>query len=298
MAVQRVAAHLARRALDFGELVKFEHTVFALPFALLGAALAARMEGALWPSSRTAGWIVAAMVGARTAAMAFNRVVDARYDAANPRTAGRAIPQGLISQAAAVSLGSAAAALFVLASYNLNSMCFALSPIALAAVLGYSFAKRWTALSHLLLGLAIGIAPTGAWLAVAGRLHAASVLLSLAVAVWVAGFDVLYSLQDVSFDRSAGLRSIPARLGAHRALGTARLLHLSSVLLLLLVHEALRLGPVFLGGIGLAAAMLAYEHTLVRAEDLSRLNTAFFAVNGWLSVSLFCFALLDGVLTR
>ncbi|MCX6361818.1 MAG: putative 4-hydroxybenzoate polyprenyltransferase [Armatimonadetes bacterium] len=287
-----------RRIGDYGELVKFEHTVFALPFAAMGAALATRYRGMVWPSLRSTLWVLVAMVCARTAAMAFNRLVDADIDARNPRTAMRAIPAGVITRKSATALTLFTCAGLVVSAGMLGPLCLALSPVALAAVLSYSLAKRFTSWSHLWLGAAIGIAPTGAWLALGGPWHAAPLMLSAAVALWVGGFDVLYSLQDEGFDRREGLNSAPVRLGPARAMALSSLMHLGAVVFLLGVYAVLHLGYLYLAGVAVSAALLGYEHSIVRPNDLSRLNMAFFAVNGWLSVTLCLLSVLDGVVRR
>lgn len=277
------------------EMIKFEHTVFALPFALMGAILAGDRIGHAhgWPPGRTLGWILVAMVGARTAAMAFNRIVDADYDAANPRTAGRALPAGLVKPWQAAALTAAGAALLVLAAASLNRLCLALSPLALAATLGYSFTKRITVWTHLILGASIGIAPVGAWLGVTGAFGGTPLLLWLAVALWIGGFDVLYALQDMEVDRKLGIRSLPARLGAARSLTLARVMHLGMLAVLGGLGIAAGLGLWYYAGLVVAALLLGYEHRIIAPDDLSRLNTAFFTLNGWLSVVLFLFLLVD-----
>lgn len=276
------------------EMIKFEHSVFALPFALTGALLAWRAQG--FPVEGLAarlGWIVVAMVAARSAAMAFNRVLDASIDARNPRTSSRHIPAGLLSRRFAWGFMSGASALFVLAAGMLNPLCLALSPVALAVVLFYSWTKRFTALSHLVLGLSLGIAPAAAWIAMTGALDVRIVWLTAAVMLWTAGFDIIYSCQDVDFDRSAGLHSLPARLGVARALGLARLFHVLMVVCLALLAWQMSLGYVAAAGIAAAAALLVYEHRLVRADDLSRVDAAFFTMNGWVSVLFFVFWAVD-----
>lgn len=280
------------------EMIKFEHTLFALPFALASAILAARsahLEHSL-PTLRISGWIVAAMVGARSAAMAFNRIVDARFDAANPRTAQRAIPAGLLTIRQVALFTLCAIALFEYAAYQLNPLCFALSPVALAAILGYSYTKRFTALSHLVLGFAIGISPIGAWMAVTGRLDLVPMLLGAAVMLWIGGFDIIYALQDVEVDRQLGLHSLPKALGKARALWVSRAMHLLMLLLLAAVGWLAGLGPLYYIGLLLIAGLIAYEQSLVKPDDLSRVNLAFFTLNGWISVSLFAFVVLDQVL--
>ncbi len=276
------------------EMIKFEHTIFALPFAFLGMLLAA--EG--WPSWRTVGWIVVAMVGARSAAMGFNRLADRRIDAANPRTADRALPAGQVGAGFVAAFVVASGLLLVLAAWRLNPLALRLSPVALLILLGYSYTKRFTGFSHLILGLALSGAPLGAWIAVRGDVTAAPLALAGAVLLWVAGFDVLYALQDLEHDRRVGLHSVPARFGAVGALWISGALHLGMLVLLVLVP---RIYPAGLGGaywIGVlgCAALLAYQHWIVRPSDLSRLNAAFFRANGLLAVWLFGATAVDVLL--
>ncbi|HKF55426.1 MAG TPA: UbiA-like polyprenyltransferase [Blastocatellia bacterium] len=271
------------------EMIKIEHTLFALPFALLGATLAARELGPR-PASFWAGkllWITLAMVGARSAAMAFNRLVDRSFDAANPRTAGRALPAGLVDGRFVLTFTGVSAALFVVAAWRLNSLALILSPVALASVLLYSYTKRFTAASHLVLGWCLGIAPAGAWIAVQGKLGAVPVLLSLCVMLWTAGFDILYACQDYDFDRQSGLRSIPQSLGVANALIVARLLHCLMFASLIGFFYAAHLGWIGLTGVAATGVLLVYQHSLVKPGDLSRLNAAFFTTNAFVSVILF-----------
>jgi 4-hydroxybenzoate polyprenyltransferase len=270
------------------EMIKIEHTLFALPFAFLGALLAARGFTATGlPTLWQALWITVAMVGARSAAMAFNRIVDRDYDAANPRTRARAIPAGLLPVSFVWAFTLAAAALFFAASAALNRLTLLLSPVALASVLLYSYTKRFTSLSHVVLGWCLSIAPTGAWVAVRGSLQSfVPLLLSLVVLLWTAGFDVLYACQDCDFDRAAGLRSIPARLGVARALWVSRLLHAGAFAALVGLYFLTGLGWPALAGVLATGALLLYQHSLVRADDLSRLNAAFFTANAFVSVIL------------
>ena len=276
------------------EMIKFEHSVFALPFALTGALLAIRGSGLsqreIWSKL---GWIVLAMVAARSAAMAFNRIADAAIDARNPRTRMRAIPAGLLSLSFTWAFVAVASGVFLLAASQLNALCLKLAPLALAIVFFYSYTKRLTSLSHLILGFALGIAPTAAWIAVRGRLDPPILLLTAAVMLWTAGFDIIYSCQDYEFDRAERLYSLPARLGIGPALWVARLLHAAMVGLLLWLSALLSLGPLSLAGIALVAGLLIYEHTLVKPHDLSRVNAAFFAVNGCVSVLFFLFWAAD-----
>jgi 4-hydroxybenzoate polyprenyltransferase len=270
------------------EMIKIEHTLFALPFAFLGAVLAARGFNATGlPTAWQALWITLAMVGARSAAMAFNRIADRHYDAANPRTATRAIPAGRLSVSFAWAFTLASAALFFVSAAMLNRLALILSPAALASVLLYSYTKRLTSLSHVVLGWCLCIAPTGAWVAVRGSVDSAvPLLLSLVVLLWTAGFDVLYACQDYEFDRRAGLRSIPARLGVESALWVSRLLHAGAFAALVGLYFLTHLGAFALAGVLATGALLVYQHSLVRADDLSRLNAAFFTTNAFVSVIL------------
>jgi 4-hydroxybenzoate polyprenyltransferase len=275
------------RALDrvraYGRMIRFSHSVFALPFAFTSAALAAREGGV---TARQVLWIVVAMVSARSAAMGFNRLVDHAIDARNPRTAGRELPRGIVTRAEAWTFVAVSAAGLVLAAAMLNPLCLMLSPLALAIGFGYSYTKRFTAASHLVLGLSLAVAPVGAWLAIRGRFEAPPLLLGLAVLLWVAGFDTLYACQDVEFDRGEGLRSLPASLGVERALVLARVMHVASVLLVLLLFRLVPLHPVYLAGVAGVAAILAWEHSLVRPGDLSQVMRAF-NLNGWVSLGYF-----------
>jgi 4-hydroxybenzoate polyprenyltransferase len=266
------------------EMIKFEHTLFALPFAFLGAVMAANGL----PTWGQLLWITLAMVGARSAAMTFNRIVDRDIDAANPRTANREIPSGKLSVGFAWAFLFASIGLFLVAAYSLNWLTFALSPVALLSVLGYSYAKRYTAFAHVLLGWALAISPTAAWIAVRGAIDSElPLLLSLFVLMWTSGFDVLYACQDYEFDKKAGLRSIPARFGIRQSLRIARLFHFQAyfVLLILLVFSGL--GWPAYAGVGIVGALLVYQHTLVRPNDLSRMNAAFFTTNAFVSIILF-----------
>src|SRR5436305_89234 len=265
------------------EMIKIEHTLFALPFAFLGAVLAARGIPSRWQIV----WIVIAMVGARSTAMAFNRIADREYDARNPRTKMRAIPAGVLSAAFVWGFTLISAAIFFLAAAMLNRLTLLLSPIALASVVLYSYTKRWTLLSHLILGWCLAIAPTGAWIAVRGAIDSPiPLLLSLVVMLWTAGFDVLYACQDYDFDRREGLYSIPARFGISGALWISRLLHAGAFAALVALYFLTNLGALAIIGIVATGALLIYQHTLVRADDLSRLNAAFFATNAFVSVIL------------
>lgn len=269
----------------YGRMIKFSHSVFALPFAFSGALLAAPPTG-ITPAQ--IGWIALAMVGARSAAMGFNRLVDRHFDEANPRTQNRELPQGAVSPQAVGLFVILSALALVLAAYQLNSLCFYLSPLILTVLLFYSLTKCFTWASHLVLGLSLGGAPLGAWIAVAGGFDLIPLLLCLAVLVWVAGFDIIYACQDRAFDVRAGLHSIPVRFGIARALYIARALHLLFAVLLVLVGRTAGLSLLYWLGVVVVAGLLVHEHRLVRADDLSRLNTAFMTVNS--AVSLIYFA--------
>jgi 4-hydroxybenzoate polyprenyltransferase len=271
------------RAVTYARMIKLSHSIFALPFAMAAAVLAA---GGL-PPLRQVTWILVAMVGARSAAMGFNRLADHELDARNPRTAGRELPAGLLSRGEVWAFVVLSAAALVVAAAMLNPLCLALSPLALAIALGYSYTKRFTAFSHGFLGLALSIAPVGAWLAVRGAFAWPPVVLGLAVLLWVAGFDTIYSCQDADHDRTVGLRSLPARWGIRAALVAARVFHAGAVVLLAALFALVPLHPLYLAGVAAVAGLLAYEHSLVRADDLSRVNAAFFTVNGWISVGYF-----------
>ncbi len=281
------------------EMIKFEHSVFALPFALTGAALAVRAEG-----FRTAGlagkifWIVVAMVCARSAAMAFNRLLDQRIDARNPRTRMRHIPAGLLSPRFAWGFVAATSAGFLLAAAQLNRLCLLLAPVALGVVFLYSLTKRFTSLSHLVLGFALGIAPAAAWIAIRGSLDPRILWLTAAVMFWTAGFDIIYACQDFEFDRGEGLYSIPRRLGVGNALWVSRLFHLAMLACLVALVREFELGWIAWAGIAAVAVLLAWEQSLVKAGDLSRVNAAFFTVNGYVSVLFFVFWCADIILFR
>lgn len=274
----------ARQAGRVLETIKFQHSVFALPFALTGALLAIR--GTSFQAAELAwklAWIAVAMVAARSAAMAFNRLVDASIDARNPRTAARALPAGELSKRFTAWFVVVSSALLVCAAWQLNSLCLQLSPLALALALGYSYTKRFTAFSHLVLGAVLGAAPAAAWIAIRGSFDPVILYLAAAVTLWTAGFDIIYSCQDFEFDRGAGLHSISAHLGVRNALLVSRAFHLGMVAFLVLAWRALELELLALAGVVAVAALLVYEHSLVRADDLSRVNAAFFTVNGWVS---------------
>jgi len=271
------------------EMIKFEHTVFALPFALLSAILAA--SG--WPEAPKLFWIVMAMVGARSSAMAFNRIVDRQIDAENPRTKMRALPAGELTASFAVLFTAASAALFVGAAWKLNPLCFKLSVPVLAIVFFYSYTKRFTSYSHLVLGFCLGMAPLGAWIAVRGDVRLTPVLLCSIVMLWTAGFDIIYACQDVEFDRRKHLFSLPKQLGVRTALNVSTAMHVFMLLLLVALFVLEKLGWVSLAGIVLVAVLLWYEHSLVRPEDLSKVNASFFTVNGCISVLLLLAVGLD-----
>jgi 4-hydroxybenzoate polyprenyltransferase len=273
------------------EMIKFEHSIFALPFALTGALLAGRYGTAVpgWPTWQQLCWIVVAMVGARSAAMTMNRIADVRYDRANPRTAGRALATGALSMSFAWAFTLGSAALLVVAAWQLNRLALELSPVALAVLFLYSYTKRFTSWSHVVLGFCLGISPAAAWIAVAGRLDARMLILCAAVTLWVGGFDVLYACQDVDFDREAGLFSVPKRFGIARALLIARTMHVAMIGLLAWLAASFMLPWPAWTGIAVVAALLAYEHSLVHANDLRRLNAAFFTVNGYISVLFLLF---------
>ncbi|MFT3744251.1 MAG: UbiA-like polyprenyltransferase [Pyrinomonadaceae bacterium] len=264
-------------------MIKFEHTLFALPFAFLGAILAANGLPTWWQLL----WVTVAMFGARSAAMTFNRIVDRDIDAKNPRTANRELPSGKLSVGFAWVFLYASIGIFLLASYSLNWLTFALSPVALIFVLGYSYAKRFTAFAHLILGIALAISPSAAWIAVRGTLtDEIPILLSVLVLMWTAGFDVLYACQDIEFDRKVGLRSIPARFGIKNSLWIARVFHFQAFIVLVLLYLVSGLGPLSLAGVIGVGALLVYQHTLVKPNDLSKMNAAFFTTNAFVSIIL------------
>lgn len=276
------------------EMIKFEHSIFALPFAMIGMMFGSKSAGGSgWPGGAVFGWIVVAMVACRSAAMAFNRIADRGIDAENPRTRMRAIPSGLLQLKQANLFFNCSCGLFFLACFMLNPLAFALSPIALATTLFYSVTKRFTPLCHLVLGLSLGIAPAAAWIATTGKLHSAILPIVGAVMFWTAGFDVIYSLQDAEFDREHGLRSMPETLGKAKALVASRTFHVLAVGLLALGGFMMQAGPLWYAGVGFAAALLLYEQSLVKPDDLSKVNMAFFTLNGFVSMGVFAFALAD-----
>jgi 4-hydroxybenzoate polyprenyltransferase len=271
------------------EMIKFEHSVFALPFALTGALLAARFTSHGWPTWKQLLWIVVAMVSARSAAMTINRIADLRYDKANPRTAQRALATGALSTGFAWLFTLAAIAVFLAAAWQLNPVAFKLAPVALSILFFYSFTKRFTSWSHLFLGFALGISPAAAWIAITGHLDLRMLILCAAVTLWVGGFDVLYACQDVDFDKNAGLFSVPKRFGIANALLIARVMHIGAVALLSWLALSFALPwPAWLGVI-VVAGLLAYEHSLVKPNDLSKLDAAFFTMNGYISISFLFF---------
>jgi 4-hydroxybenzoate polyprenyltransferase len=264
------------------EMIKFEHTLFALPFAFIGALLARKGIPTAWQ----AAWIIAAMVGGRSAAMTFNRIADFQYDKSNPRTSGRALPRGTLSVQFAVAFTIAMSALFVFSAWQLNWLCFYLSFPTLAILLLYSYTKRLTSLSHIVLGFAVGCAPLAAWLAIRGEFAWPPILLSAAVMFWVAGFDLIYALQDVDFDRKTKLFSLPSKIGIASALRVSMLFHALTVLLLTGTATLANLGWIAYVGIAIVAGILYWEHRLVTPHDLSRVNVAFFNLNGYISILL------------
>jgi 4-hydroxybenzoate polyprenyltransferase len=276
------------------EMIKFEHSIFALPFALTGAVMA--LHG--WPPWQQVFWIIAAMAGARSAAMTFNRIVDLRFDTLNPRTRMRALPQGHLSLGFAAGFTVLSAALLVLAAYMLNPLAFKLSPVALAIILGYSYTKRFTWLSHLAIGVSLGVSPIAAWIALRGDVRIPILLLGAAVALWVAGFDLIYACQDADFDREEGLQSVPSRFGIPAALYGSILLHAVMLALLVELARIEHLGWVGFAGLVAVALLLAYEHALVKPSDLSRLNAAFFTINGYISMLFFVTWATDILLRR
>jgi len=281
------------------DMIKFEHSVFALPFALTGALLAWRDAGFAVPDLFARfGWIVVAMVSARSAAMAFNRILDSEIDARNRRTAMRHLPAGLLSEKFAWGFTIAASAVFLFATWRLGRLCFLLAPVALAILFFYSFAKRFTMFSHLILGFCLGIAPAAAWIGMRGTLDARILWLTAAVMFWTAGFDVIYACQDYEFDSQEALFSIPKRVGIGKALFLARLLHLAMVVCLGALVFAFQLGPLSWAGVAAVVLLLIYEHGLVKPNDLSRVNAAFFTVNGYVSVLFFAFWAADILIHR
>jgi len=280
---------MASRIRTILEMIKFEHSVFALPFALTGALLAARASSHGWPTLRQILWIIVAMVAARSAAMTLNRIVDLRYDKENPRTKTRALATGALTVPFAWGFTLVAMGIFFIAAWQLNPLALKLAPLAIAILFFYSFTKRFTSWSHVILGFALGISPAAAWIAISGSLDWRMLILCGAVTLWVGGFDVLYACQDVEYDRQAGLFSVPKRFGIAKALQIARVMHVGVVLLLSWLAFGFGLPWQAWAGIVVVAALLAYEHSLVQANDLSKLNAAFFTVNGYISMLFLLF---------
>jgi len=289
-----VASKALSKVATILEMIKFEHTLFALPFALTSAILAA--DGI--PPARIIMWILVAMVGARSSAMAFNRIADLHYDRLNPRTADRALPAGILRVGEVWAFTLVSAAVFMFAARMLNPLAFALSPVALFVILGYSYTKRFTSLSHLVLGLSLGIAPVGAWIAVTGRFDLAPIVLSGAVMLWTAGFDIIYSLHDIEFDAQHGLFSIPKALGPANGLLISRIFHGGAIGLLAIFGAMLGLGYIYWLGMLVVAMLLAYEQSLVKPDDFSKVDVAFFNTNGLVSIGFFVFTLVDLIVRR
>lgn len=286
---------LQKKLTIYADLVKFEHTVFALPFALSALLMA---SGDHWPGLMTVLWVILAMVGGRTYAMGLNRIIDARIDAANPRTQGRTLPAGRMRKPEAWALTLGSLALMTLATWQLPLLCLQLLPVAVAILSIYSYVKRFSNMAHLVLGLALGSSAIGGWIALTGELTLQPILFGLAVLFWVAGFDIIYACQDVDFDRDYGLFSIPASWGIGSALGISRVFHIATVLLLLTVGLLMpATGLFYWASVGLASFVLFYEHTLVSETDLSRVNEAFFTLNGLMSIGIFLLILLDKILS-
>jgi len=285
---------LANKTRTLLEMIKFSHTVFAFPFALMGLVLVALDSGAP-PTLGQIFWICVAMVGARSSAMGLNRIIDARIDAENPRTASRHIPAGEISLAEAWLFVILATLVFLGAAWMLNFLCFILAGVALGLFILYAYCKRFTPLAHLVLGLCLAGAPIGAWIAVRGDLGWPVLVLGLAVLFWVAGFDIFYALQDYEFDRSRGLHSLPARLGISKSILVGKIFHGAMIVLLALLPLGVPLGGIYYLGLLVVCGLIAYEHSLVKPHDLSRLDAAFFNMNGYISVTIFLFTLVDAL---
>lgn len=279
---------------DLLEMIKFSHTIFAFPFALMGVVFASLASGRA-PSVGQVFWVCLAMVGARTAAMSLNRIIDAGIDKDNPRTAGRHIPAGRISRLEAWLFVAAAVALLLLSAWMLNPLCFYLAPVALGFFVLYAYCKRFTSFAHIVLGICLAAAPIGAWIALRGDIGWPVLALGLAVLFWVAGFDIFYALQDVEFDRSKGLHSIPVRLGVKNAILLGKVFHGLMVAFLLIIPLGLPLGSIYYLGLAVVSGLIAYEHQLVKPNDLSRLDAAFFNMNGYISVTIFLFTLVDAL---
>lgn len=270
-------------------MIKFEHTVFALPFAIMSAFIASNGL----PPLPNLGWILVAMVGARSCAMAFNRLADSKIDSQNPRTSMRAIPAGLITKGSVWLFTAVSAGLLVFAAWRLNPLAFALSPVALLVIMGYSYTKRFTSLSHFWLGLALSISPVGAWIAITGRIDWTPIVLCCVVLLWTAGFDIIYACQDVNFDRKHGLHSIPARIGIRWSLWISSALHVIAVLLLFAIPMLAELGLFYYIGVSIVVLIFIYEHAIVKPDDLSRVNLAFFTLNGMISLVLMALSITD-----
>ena len=279
---------------DLLEMIKFSHTVFAFPFALMGVVFASLASGRA-PTAGQVFWVCLAMVGARTAAMSLNRIIDAGIDKDNPRTAGRHIPAGRISRLEAWLFVTAAVALLLLSAWMLNPLCFYLAPVALGFFVLYAYCKRFTSFAHIVLGICLAAAPIGAWIALRGDVGWPVLVLGLAVLFWVAGFDIFYSLQDVEYDRSKGLHSIPVLLGVKNAILLGKVFHGLMVVFLLIIPLGLPLGWIYYLGLAVVSGLIAYEHQLVKPDDLSRLDAAFFNMNGYISVTIFLFTLVDAL---
>ena len=276
------------------EMIKFSHTLFALPFAFMGAILSARGI----PSLDKILWIIVAMVGARSAAMFLNRLIDWRIDALNPRTKDRAIPTGLITPVQTVIFIIVSFVIFFFAAYMLNELCFKLAPIATGVLILYSYTKRFTWLSHFVLGIALSMSPIGAWIAITGKFELPAFILGIAVVFWLSGFDILYALQDIEFDKKMGLYSIPRFLGIKKSLWVSRGFHFLMVIFLLSLYPVIGLGKFYLIGIIAASVLLIYEHSLIREDDLSKINIAFFNANAYISLCIFIFTLIDAVIVK
>jgi 4-hydroxybenzoate polyprenyltransferase len=277
------------------EMIKFSHTIFAFPFALMGVVLATLANGTL-PSFGQVFWICLAMVGARSGAMGLNRLIDAKIDAENPRTAERHIPAGQVSILEAICFIAVSLAVLMVAAWMLNPLCFYLAPVAIGFFVLYAYCKRFTHYAHLVLGICLAAAPIGAWIALRGDIGWPVISLGLAVLFWVAGFDIFYALQDYEFDVERGLHSIPSRLGVKKSFWLTEVFHFLMIFFLLLVYPGSGLGMIYLFGVAVVAGMLIYEHSLVKPDDLSKLDAAFFNMNGYISVTIFVFTLADAVI--
>ncbi|MEW6161880.1 MAG: UbiA-like polyprenyltransferase [Nitrospirota bacterium] len=280
---------IAQKIVLYLRMIKFPHSIFALPFAFTGAIIAA---GGI-PSMRKIVWITIAMIGARSGAMGLNRIIDRKIDQANPRTRNRELPTGIIKLSEAVLFTVASFVIFILAAYMLNPLCLKLSPIAIAVLFIYSYTKRFTWATHFVLGIALSVAPLGAWIAVKGTFDLEIIPMGIAVVFWLAGFDTLYALQDIEFDKSHGIYSIPQRFGIKKALFLARIFHLITFLLLVFIGILFRMGIFYWLGMMVVAGLFIYEHSLLKEDDLSRLDIAFFNMNGYISITVFVFTLLD-----